>query len=146
MYSCSRRYKDACETGKTEYAASYRTLLMFVKLKQKEINLSQKLRECSIEDVYIYGAGDICSLLIDELRGGDVRIHGIIEDNEARYRTLYPKIPMFGSNSKDIEKNYTIIVSYPNRYNDIAERLCEIGFDINRIINLEEVLAFCIIK
>lgn len=145
LYKGSELFKDACEVGQKEYASSYRTLLMFVELKQKNINLYELLgRAEGFSSFVLWGGGPISSLLCNEIPHSV--IGGIIENNKVKYIDNFEDIPMYGENEipEGFFNNKKVIVTDMYRMNQITERLNDRGVTIDDIVSAEEVMAYAL--
>ena len=146
MYSSSTHYKDACEIGKLEYAAAYRTLIWMVKAKQKNINWGEQLIEAGYKELVLIGAGDICDILLCELQTSGVQIAGIIESNINKYSLKYADglLKIFEEISLDFFKGKKFIVNYMNRYDEWVSRLQNKGVEIDNIVSVEELISYLV--
>ena len=148
MYQSSTHYKDACEVGKIEYSAAYRTLIWMVKAKQKNIDWAEKLAVADFRDIILVGAGDLCDILLEELKLSDVQICGIIESNIAKYEKQYPKGLLM--RIEEVEPGFfvgkKVIVTYMNRYGEWVSKLQDKGVKVDDIVSLEEVISYLLLK
>lgn len=142
MYRSSTHYKDACNVGKIEYAAAYRTLIWMVKAKQLGINWCEKLVGMGIKEVVLAGAGDICDIFLDEMRNSDLELHAILESNYKKYVTRYNSklLVDYRNITKDFLEAKMIIVCQMDKYNDWVMKLEKYAV-IDNIISLEEILS-----
>ena len=148
MYRSSARYKDACEVGKIEYAASYRTLLWWVMIRQDNIALANKLIEEGYTELILMGAGDLCDLFLREISGTKINLAGIIEDNIKKYGSKYKKnnICCLADVSLDFLEGKKIIVMYRDKFNTCVEQLQNKGVKIEDIISIEELMSYILYK
>lgn len=143
-YRGSDKYKDACEIGKREYAAFYRSLVMLVQLKQcgGALMLSDEWME---SDLFLWGGGDVCNLIIEELHNIEKNINAVIDNKVEKFSlTTARKVAVISENDfitkSDIE-SCNIVVIDVLRLNQIITKLVNAGLKVNQIISIEELIA-----
>lgn len=148
MYRSSAQYKDACEIGKIEYSAAYRSLLNWIRIKQKGINIPQILQNDKWNEIIIVGAGDLCELLIDEFKGSSVKVSGILDDNLKKYGNKYRNYGIKSVSEVDISflQGKKLIVTYMDKYNSYVEKLSCKGISVDSILSIEELVAYILLK
>ena len=144
MYRSSAHYKDACEIGKLEYAASYRALLWWVMIRQRNVKISDKIMEAGFDNVILIGAGDLCDLFLNEIARTEIKLAGILEDNIKKYGNKYRKYNIFclADVPSDFFDDKKFIIMYRDKFNFWAERLQKDGVKIDDIVSIEELLAY----
>lgn len=142
-YKASERYKDACEVGKKEYAALYRALLMFAEMKIKDLRIADYFACNGIESVVIWGAGDMCELLISELSREKYDIEYVVDSRVEKYKKEYNPLSILAPQNVNYDdlKQHLIIITDMYRYNDYLKEISSKGCDVNQIISVEELLA-----
>lgn len=147
MYGSSRHYKDACESGKVEYASAYRTLLWMIKSKQNNINWGEKLINAGYKNVVLVGAGDLCDIFMREMQQSDIQVCGIIENDFSRYWGKYAKglLMKIEEVEEDFCKEKKFIINYMNRYDDWVVKLQNRGVKIDNIVSIEEIISYILL-
>ena len=148
MYKASSHYKDACEVGKIEYSASYRTLLWWVQMKQKNIDFSTSLLKSDFSNLILVGGGDLCDLFLKEIENSEIKVDGILEDNIKKFAGKYKKqnLVSFVEVNEDFFDNKKVIIMYREKFDFRVKRLRIKGVEIDDIVSVEEIIAFVLYK
>lgn len=147
MYRSSAQYKDASDVGKVEYGASYRTLINWIRIKQKKINVAHFLKRAGWNKVILVGAGDLCELLIEELADSDIKVECVLEDNLKKYGEKYKKwgIKSFSEVENSFVKGTKVIVTYVDRYNSYINVLLNKNVSVDDVVSIEEMIAYILL-
>ena len=142
MYSCSKNYRDACESGKIIYASFYRTLVMLNKVQLLNIDINQYLEKNLVQRFCLYGCNDITKLFLQYCEKHDHKPDFIIDSRPNRYECEYPDYAiqkpedMIGKISDEL-----VIVMSNYDFNEIATSLHSSGIPYSQIISIEELLS-----
>lgn len=108
----------------------------WVKNLYNKYSLEKYFQNNNIEEVYIYGSGNLAGLLIDEIKKY-VKISGIIVENKENNEFEGYKI--YNIDEKIIYNNELIIVTPIYDYKNIKHKISEIC-NINKIMSLEDLI------
>ena len=97
--------------------------------KDKRINMRQKVRILEAEKFFIYGAGIIAQMFMEEIAQCDICICGVIVTELQDKMYFYGhRIKEAKSITDDMKSNMVIVATSQTSYEEIGDNLKRLGF------------------
>jgi FlaA1/EpsC-like NDP-sugar epimerase len=133
-----RRLEKQSKIGK-RYQAYYSVTNQWIDNKNKGRKLEQYFKEKNVASIAIYGMGSLGRLLLEDLKGSDIEIKYIIDNNAENIDMECIKVPIIRSDELAGQQAVQMTVVTPvTEFKSIKEKIQ--NSTSSKIISLEDVV------
>lgn len=124
-----------------QYAYMNDTLTKWLVQKVNDSSLGNRLMELGVNHLAIYGVGGVGTLVYQDIKKSEVKIHSFIDKYAKKYPTGVDELPVLSLEQLgQLDRNCYVLVTPEFFFRDILMDLLKGGIPLERIISLAMVV------